>query len=97
MLKCGFLNLSKTLGIFAAKSCISLLHLPSQLRSASYLMCSILWAFVDLLSVVMNASVLFDKVSLVNLSESTPNSVLGLWYSCFAKEAANFLLFSSDL
>ena len=38
MLKYGFLNLSRTLGVFAAKSCISLLRLPSQLQSEKHLL-----------------------------------------------------------
>ena len=65
--------------------------------NTSYFTLSILWAFIDLLNVVMNTSVSSDKVSLVNLSESTPNSVLGPRGSHSAKEAANFLIISSDL
>ena len=94
-----FLDLSKILAVFAAKSCISLLHLPSQLWSEQHrpYTRSISWAYTDLSNVVMNASMSSDDVSLVNFSESTPNSVLSLWCSRSAKEAVNVLIISSDL
>ena len=46
---------------------------------------------------VMNASMSSDKVSLVNFSESTPNSCLGLRGSLSARDAAIVLISSSDL
>ena len=54
-------------------------------------------ASIDLSNIIMSACMSSDKVSLVNFSESTPNSVHGLRSSCSANEAANVLIISSDL
>ena len=78
--------------------------LESSLLSAAYACCSfpvncglsntghfprsISWASIDLSNVVMNTSMSSDKVSLVNFSESTPNSCLGLRGSLSARDAA---------